>query len=186
MIGTQVAKKYGTALFQVAKSSGKVEEFFDDLRAIREYVQTDDTFLSFIRAPQIPDADKAAVIKTAFFERLSRPVYEFLVILNNKRRLPLIEDIVDYYEQLYLEAIGVVKAIITTAIPLGGDALTQLTTKLEKLTGKTVRTETKIDTGIIGGVVVVLHNQVIDKSIRYQLQRLKERLMALKVHEQTA
>lgn len=186
MIGSQVAKKYGTALFQVAKASGKVENIFDDLRGIREYVRTDDTFMSFIRAPQIPDADKAAVIKVAFFDRVSRPVYEFLMILNQKRRLPMIEDIVDYYEQLYLEAIGVVKAVITTAVPLGQDALTQLTGKLEKLTGKKVRSRTKVDPAIIGGVVVVLHNQIIDKSIRHQLQRLKERLMALKVHEQTA
>jgi len=182
MIGSQVAKKYGTALFQVAKSSGEVEAFFEDLRAIREYVRSDDTFLSFIRAPQISDADKAAVIKTAFFDRVSRPVYEFLVILNRKRRLSLIADIVDYYEQLYLEEIGVIKAVITTAVPLGSEALSQLTVKLEKLTGKKVRATAKVDPGIIGGVVVVLHNQVIDKSIRYQLQRLKERLMAVKVH----
>lgn len=186
MIGSQVAKKYGTAMFQVAEASGKVDAYFDDLRAIREYVQSDDAFLSFIRAPQIPDADKTAVIKTAFFDRVSRPVYELLVILNQKRRLPMIEGIVDYYEELYLEKIGVVKAVITTAIPLGQDALGQLTGKLEKLTGKKVRARAKVDPAIIGGVVVVLHNQVIDKSIRYQLQRLKERLMALKVHEQTA
>ncbi len=182
MIGAQVAKKYGTALYQVGKKTGKVEEFFDDLRAIREYVQSDDTFLSFIRAPQIADADKAAVIKKAFFDRVSRPVYEFLVILNQKRRLPLIVGIIDYYEQLYLETIGVIKAVITTAVPLAGESLTVLTAKLEKLTGKTVRAKTKVAPEIIGGVVVVLHNQVIDKSIRYQLQQLKERLMGLKVH----
>ena len=182
MIGTQVAKKYGTALFQVGKKTGQVEAFFDDLRAIREYVKSDDTLLLFIRAPQITDADKEAVIKAAFFERVSRPVFEFLTILNQKRRLPLIVEIVDYFEQLYLETIGVVKAVITTAVPLGDESLRMLVGKLEKLTGKTVRAEAKIDPEIIGGVVVVLHNQVIDKSIRYQLQRLKEQLMALKVH----
>lgn len=182
MISSQVAKKYGTALFQVAKKTGKVEEFFEDLRAIRAYVRSDDRLLSFIEAPQITDTDKEAVIKTAFFDRVARPVYEFLVILNEKRRLALIVEIVDYYEQLYLEAIGVVKAVITTAVPLAGESLNVLTGKLEKLTGKTVRARTKVDSGIIGGVVVVLHNQIIDKSIRYQLQRLKERLMALKVH----
>jgi len=182
MIGAQVAKKYGTALFLVAQKTDQVEEFFDDLRAIREYVTSDDSFLSFIRAPQITDADKATVIKAAFFERVSRPVYEFLVVLNHKRRLPFIAGIADYYEQLYLAAIGVVKAIVTTAVPLPGESLATLKIKLEKLTGKEVRTEARVDPGIIGGVVVVLHNKIIDRSLRYQLQLLKERLMALKVH----
>ena len=182
MIGAQVAKKYGTALFQVARKADRIKEFFDDLRAIREYAQTDDRLLSFIQAPQIPDADKAEVIKAAFFERVSRPVYEFLVVLNQKRRLPHIVDIVDFYEHLYLEAIGVVKARITTAIPLSDQALSTLLTKLETLTGKQVRTETQVDPEIIGGIIVVLHNQVIDQSLRYQLQRLRERLLALKVH----
>lgn len=182
MIGAQVAKKYGTALFRVARKMNQIEEFFNDLRAIREYVKSDDKFLSFVRAPQIADADKAEVIKAAFFTRVLRPVYEFLVVLNQKRRLSFLTEIVDYYEQLYLAEIGVVKAMITTAISLPGESLSSLTARLEKLTGKKVQAETRVDPEIIGGVVVVLHNQIIDSSLRYQLQLLKERLMALKVH----
>jgi F-type H+-transporting ATPase subunit delta len=182
MIGAQVAKKYGTALFQVARKANQVEEYFADLQAIREYVETDDTFLAFIRAPQIPDADKEAVIKLAYFDRVSRPVYEFLALLNRKRRLPHIVEIVDFYEQLYLEAIGVIKAQITTAVPLPSESLATLIGKLQGLTGKTVRADAEVDPAIIGGVIVVLHNQVIDQSLRYQLQLLKERLLALKVH----
>jgi len=182
MIAAQVAKKYGSALFQVARKAGKVEEFYADMEAIRAYVLTDDTFLAFIRAPQIPDADKEAVIKTAYFDRVSRPVYEFLALLNRKRRLPHIVEIADYYEQLYLEQIGVIKAQITTAIPMPEESLTTLIGKLHTLTGKTIRAEANVDPAIIGGVIVVLHNQVIDQSLRYQLQLLKERLLALKVH----
>lgn len=182
MIGAQVAKKYGTALFTVARRTNRVEELFADLRAVREYVKSDPRFLSFIRAPQIPDAEKAAVLETAFSTRVARPVYEFLVILSRKRRLPHIADIVDYYEQLYLEAIGVVKAEITTAVPLPEPSLVRLAGKLEKLTGKKIQTRTRIEPEIIGGVIVVLGNRVIDRSLRYQLQLLKERLLALKVH----
>jgi ATP synthase F1 delta subunit len=182
MTAAQVAKKYGTALFNVARTAKRVEEFFVELSAVREYVKSDAKFLAFIRAPQIPDADKAALLKVAFAERVSRPVYEFLIILNRKRRLPHLAEIVDFYEQLYMEAIGVIKARITTAVPLGDQPLAALTGKLEKLTGKRVRAEAKVDPEIIGGVVVVLGNRVIDQSLRYQMQLLRERLLALKVH----
>ncbi len=182
MIGAQVAKKYGTALFQVAQKTGQVEDYYQDLRAIRQYVAKDDAFLSFIQAPQIPDADKAQVMKTAFFERVERVVYEFLVVLNDRRRLPYIAEIVDYFEQLYLQEIGVVQARVITAVPLVESELSAMQARLEKLTGKTVRTKTKVEPAIIGGVIVMLGNQVIDKSVRYQLLRLKERLLALKVH----
>ncbi len=186
MISARVAKKYGTALFQVARKANQIEEIFDDLRGIQEYVQSDDSFIQFIRAPQVPDADKEALVKAAFGDRVSRPVYEFLVVLNEKRRLPMIEDIVEYFEGLYLDEIGVVKAVITTAVPLTSELSDKLTANLESLTGKTVRTVTKVDPGIIGGVVVILHNKVIDRSIRYQMQQLKERLMALKVFQDVA
>jgi len=182
VISAQAAKKYGTALFGVARRTNRIEEVFADLRAVREYVKSDPRFLAFMRAPQIPDADKAAVLSAAFATRVCRPVYEFFVILNRKRRLPFIADIVDFYEQLYLEAIGVVKAEITTAVPLPEPALARLTGKLEKLTGKRIETRSLVKPEIIGGVVVVLGNRVIDRSLRHELQLLKERLLALKVH----
>ena len=53
----------------------------------------------------------------------------------------------------------------------------ELRTNLEKLTGKQVKPEFNIDSGIIGGVVTQIGSTVYDGSVRTQLENLRDELI---------
>ncbi|MGB7062262.1 MAG: F0F1 ATP synthase subunit delta, partial [Candidatus Zixiibacteriota bacterium] len=58
----------------------------------------------------------------------------------------------------------------------------QIQEELEKNTGKKVEMKLEVDPSLIGGIVVILGDKIIDRSIRHQLSQLKDQMSALKVY----
>jgi F-type H+-transporting ATPase subunit delta len=73
----------------------------------------------------------------------------------------------------------VVRAEVTTALPLTPDRTAQLQKKLADITGRTVQMTTSVDPSIIGGVVTRIGSTVYDGSLATQLAKLKEKLAAV-------
>ena len=72
---------------------------------------------------------------------------------------------------------NIVRAEVTTAAPLPADRAVDIQQSLAGLTGRTVTMETRVDPGIIGGVVARVGSTVYDASVTRQLERMKERLV---------
>ena len=66
------------------------------------------------------------------------------------------------------------RAEVTTAAPLGEAYYLRLQTKLEKMTGKRVVIDRRVDASLIAGVVTRIGDRVIDGSLRTRLQSLRE------------
>jgi F-type H+-transporting ATPase subunit delta len=70
-----------------------------------------------------------------------------------------------------------VLAEITSAVPLTETQQQAITEKVIALTNaRQVEIETKIDSELIGGVIIKVGSQVIDASLRGQLRRISLRL----------
>ena len=65
-----------------------------------------------------------------------------------------------------------VKATVTSAVPLDADAVARITSSLRKRLGSEVALQTAVDPSLIGGAVVDAGDVVIDGSIRTKLARL--------------
>jgi F-type H+-transporting ATPase subunit delta len=102
--------------------------------------------------------------------------------LIEKRRIEFLREIADEYEKFLEDYKGLIKARVITAVVLDEGFKNRLKDKLENLSGKKIEIIHKIDRSIIGGIIVHLNNQVIDRSIRYQLNTLRHDLMTIKVH----
>ena len=92
-------------------------------------------------------------------------------------RLPLLQQIIDEYQRLLDDRLGIVRAQVRAAKALDAAQQQELAGKLEKLTGKQVRMEVAIDPSLIGGVVAQVGSTIYDGSVRQQLQAFKTRLV---------
>jgi F-type H+-transporting ATPase subunit delta len=72
----------------------------------------------------------------------------------------------------------VIEAEVQSAFELTKAQLADLQQRLEKKTGRKVRTAVRIDQELIGGVRVILGDKVIDGSARAQLSALETALKA--------
>ena len=182
MIGPEVGKKYGAALFRAAQKHNQIEEILDNLKTMAVLKDKNIRFIEFLENPQIRDKDKKDFIKSISEGRVSDLLVSLLILLLDKNRIKYLSEIFSEYQRLYKEDQGIVEAEVITAFPLDHFLTERLREKLEKKTGKKLEMITKVDPFILGGVVVKMGDRIVDKSIRYQLKQIKELVTEVRVY----
>lgn len=178
MLNLQLANKYAKAIFEVAQDDGKINEYGTELKTVASEIDAHKELSSFLVNPQIQPKAKKDLCAKLFQEEISISVYNFLMLLIDKRREVLLQEIVREYQTLSNAAQNIIHAEVTVASALNEKQQAKLIEKLEESTGKKVVVRTKIDQSIIGGVVVQIGDRLIDGSIVRQMQSLQKQLMA--------
>lgn len=182
MIAQQVAKKYSTALFLSAGHRSLIDQAFSQFSDLKATMMKDASLLRFLSSPRVAEAEKLQVLRSVF-GRLMEPLFlEFLFVLVRKRRAMYLIEVIDEFCLLVEIHRGISHATVTTALGLSAEEESRLISTLEIRTGKKIHLEKKVDPGIIGGMVVVIGDEVVDGSIKYELHQIEEQLGKIKVH----
>jgi F-type H+-transporting ATPase subunit delta len=180
MTSRGAATRYARALFDVGlKEQGDIQKIGRDLSGFAAMVSGHEGLSRVLVNPAIPAARKRAVVEQllAHDGTMSPILSKLLLLLAERDRLSLVSDIAAAYEQRLMDHAQVVRAELTTAVPLSTDRVTTLQHGLATLTGRQVQLETKVNPAIIGGAVARIGSTVYDGSVTTQLQKVKERLV---------
>jgi F-type H+-transporting ATPase subunit delta len=182
MKDTRVAKRYAHALFTVALRKETVDIISSEIFQLKSFSDKDRRFIGFLAAPQVLTEHKIDMVKTLFTTRLSPSLLSFLLLLIEKGRVDYLAEIAREFEKLVEDHKGLIKARVTTAVHIDEDYKNRLRDKLISVTEKEVEILHRIDKNILGGIIVQLNYNVIDRSVKNQLESLKHDLMSLKVY----
>jgi len=172
-----IARPYAEAVFKLADASGSLARWSEMLAALAQ-VAADERVRTAIADPNLPDATLAGLFIAILSGRLSGDAENLLRVLADNKRLQLLPEIRSQYESLKNEREGVIEAEVQSAFPLSEAQVADLVQRLEKKTGRKVRTKVHIDQELIGGVKLLLGDKVIDGSARAQLSALETALKA--------
>ena len=101
----------------------------------------------------------------------------FLLLLVDKRRIFFLDQILKQYLALLRQLNQTVLAEVTSAVALSPEQEEAIKQKVISITNaRQVELETRVDSELIGGVIIKVGSQVIDASLRGQLRRLSLRL----------
>ncbi len=174
-----IARRYAQALFLAAQKKDAVDRVWDDLQGVLAVDRAaGERFRLFLEAPQVPTEHKFAALEATFRPVVHGLVVEFFRLLLNKKRLFELRTIVEEFERLVEIHKGVVRARVTSALPLADAELDGLVAALEGGMKKKVRVVSNVDPGILGGLVVRVGDRIADKSVRTMLTQLREQLLA--------
>src|SRR5688572_18019917 len=179
MTNRTAATRYARALLDVSiKEGGDLEKIEQDLAAFVDLFTKHPTLEKVLLNPAIPVARKRAAASELTSRLGTSPVLTKLIALLAERdRLVLLPELLASYRERLLDHLKVVRAVVTTAIPLGADRAQAIERGLAQLTGRTVTLATNVDPSIIGGVVARIGSTVYDGSVTTQLQKMKQRLV---------
>jgi F-type H+-transporting ATPase subunit delta len=177
-----VAKRYAVALFNTAVKMDIAEQVDGDVASFNALLESSEDFRNYMHAPQVLTEDKKDLIVKAIADRSSGLFLNFVMLLIDKKRLEHFDEIADGYRYLFEQLEGIVEVKAVTAVPLERDLETKTIEKLESQTGKRIRLVKVVDEEIIGGMILVVEDKIIDGSIRHQLGTIKRDLCELKVH----
>lgn len=173
----KVARRYARALFNAALHAQVVEAVDEALQSLLDTLQEHAPLRSLLLNPLVPREHKQQMVQDLLGRQTHPLVASLLNVLVDKRREALLTDIVEQFEQLRDEHLGVVRVQATTAYPLDSQLEQALRHSLERRTEKTVIMDVQTDPSLIGGIVVRIGDTVIDGSVRGQLLRLKQYLL---------
>jgi F-type H+-transporting ATPase subunit delta len=172
-----VARPYAEAAFKLADESGALGKWSEMLAALA-LVGADARVRAAVADPNLSDARAAGLFLSILSGRLSGEAENFVRVLAQNGRLGLLPEIQAQFEVLKNERERVLEAEVHSAFELSSAQLAELVQRLEKKTGRKVKTQVRIDKDLIAGVRIVLGDKVIDGSARAQLGALETALKA--------
>jgi F-type H+-transporting ATPase subunit delta len=179
MTSRTAAKRYARALFDVAQREADIQQVGGELASFAALFSGHEGLSRTLSNPAIPAPRKRAIIEQllARFGTVSPVMNKLLLMLADRDRLALIPEIASAYEARLMDHAQIVRAELTTAVPMPSDRVAALQQGLATATGRQVQLETKVDPAIIGGAVARIGSTVYDGSVTTQLQKVKERLI---------
>ena len=154
-----------------------------DLDSIQSLLKSDKSLASFLMNPVASAEKKKSIIKSlaseAEFNQFSA---NFLCLLVDKRRIDLVEDVCEAFEDIYCEVTDTEVATVTSAETLDNDQQFEIAKKLQKITGaKNIKLRPKVDESLISGIIVQYGkggSKLMDMSVKGQLDKIEDQLLA--------
>lgn len=134
-----------------------------------------------INIPSIEKSQQKELINTIFGNNMNSYLYNFLMILFDKNRFIELEFIFLAFKDYYFVEKNTLEASIVSVIELSEEQLKTIQKKLEQRTNKKIIITNEIDESILGGLIIYVGDQVIDGSIRSQLNNMKIELKAIRL-----
>lgn len=173
----QLANVYARSLFAVAVEHDKLDVIHEQLAQFARAVDENRDLAVFLFSPYFSAAEKQDGVRR-MLDGAEPELLNFLLLLAEKHRLPLIFRIDRVFLGLYAEAKKLLPATITSAIELPGETAQQIGRSIEAQTGRTVELTSRVDPDILGGLIVQVGNMVLDASIRNRLEKLRKQVSA--------
>jgi F-type H+-transporting ATPase subunit delta len=178
MTNRSAATRYARALFDVAlKEHGDLEQIEEQLAVFVDLFTRYPLLEKVLLNPAVPVPRKRAVVSDVSVRLGVTPVLaKLLILLAERDRLVLLPDLLSTYRDRLLDHRHIVRAEVTTATPLTAERAQEIERRLAGVTGRQVTVTSRVDPGIIGGVIARIGSTVYDASVTRQLERIRSRL----------
>ena len=168
----ELAQVYARSLFEVALEQGKLDELREQLAQFADALEGDRQLAVFFFSPYFSTAEKEQGLERVL-TGADESFVNFLRLLIEKHRMPVLFRIRHTYERLWDEENKVLPVEITSAIELDPATTESLGSTIGERAGRKVTLAARVDPEIIGGIIVRVGNSILDASIRNRLEQLR-------------
>jgi len=179
MTRASLSKRYARALAESIPDNRELEAVAAELMALVELFSRYPEVVRFASNKAIDRERRQRFLESTLESiDLIAVTRRFMLVLADRERVDLLEQVNSSFADLVDVRLNRAEAVVTTAVPLGGEQKERLRSRLSELTGKTIRLREHHDPNILGGAVLQLGTRAIDGSIRSSLSRIREELVA--------
>jgi F-type H+-transporting ATPase subunit delta len=171
----EIASVYARALFEAAQDAGRLDEVREQLGQVADALDANRDLQVFFFSPYFSSEEKRdglARVLTGADPLLTN----FLELLIEKHRMPVIFRIRRRLDRLWEEANRLLPVHVTSAIELEDDDVSAIGERVGSQTGRRVELTSTVDPDILGGIVLRVGNAILDASIRNRLEQLRKQV----------
>ena len=168
-----VSKVYGDALFSLAVEENRVDELWDETRAMKQVLSENPDFMAILEHPEMTMEKKMDVLQEVFQKELSQDMMGLLHVLVKKGRIGELIHVLAYFNEC---------AMAYKKMPLSEKQKKKIEQKLLEVSEyETLSVDYEIDKSLLGGIVIRIGNQVLDNSIRAKLDAMTRDLSKVRL-----
>ena len=173
-----LARRYAKALLELGVESNNLDLFVNEISAVAASIDASHELRNVLENPQISQAERKSVL-VEIAQRLGVGLLtkNTLGVLAEKGRLLILPSIANELRKAADVRKGIVRAHVTSAVPLQEAYVQKLTQTLETRYGKKVLLQRSVDPSLIAGIVTRIGDTIIDGSLRSRLSSLKSTLL---------
>jgi F-type H+-transporting ATPase subunit delta len=168
----ELAQVYARSLFEVAREQGKLDELREQLAQFADALDQNHDLAVFFFSPYFSTKEKQDALGR-LLDGADEVLLNFLGLLIEKHRMPVIFRIRQEYARLWDEENRTLPVEITSAIELDQATTESLGKTIGERAGRKVTLAARVDPDILGGIVVRVGNSILDASIRNRLEQLR-------------
>jgi ATP synthase F1 delta subunit len=168
----ELARVYGRSLFEVARERDKLDLIREQLGQVADAIAGHRELQMYFFSPYFSTEEKQEALARVI-EGGDEILMNFLKLLVENHRMPVLFRIRAHYERLWDEERRTLPVEITSAVELDEETTESLGRTIGERAGRNVALSTRVDPDILGGIVVRVGNSILDASIRNRLEQLR-------------
>ncbi len=170
-----IARPYAEALFKAcAADLSAAAAWVDELGAIAANAQ----LLQFADNPKVTVQQVFDLMTSVTKTPLPEAAKNFLRMVIENGRLAALPEVASQFRALKNAQSGTSDAVVYSAFPIEGAALADVAVLLEKRFGRKLNPTVVVAPELIGGIRVVVGDEVLDTSVKARLEQMKVALTA--------
>ncbi len=176
---TTIARPYAKAAFAEALQHKTIPAWSSLLLAASLAVQHEAVSL-ILHSPHYNNADRLGCLSElcgSFLEPLDEAGRNFLQLLADNNRLIALPEIAVLFQTYRVEQEQTAQVEVISALPLVAEQQKELTAALKERLQREVTLDCKVDSNLIGGLIIRAGDLVIDGSVAGKLTRLSAELI---------
>ena len=169
-----VPGRYASALFELATEEKATEEVSRQLSTFQTAIDQSEDLSRLVRSPVFSSGDQVSALGAVAAElHITGATLNFLKLVAKNRRLSALPDMIKAYATLLASSKGEIAGEVTSAEPLSATQLADLKAALKSSLGRDVLLTTRVDSSLLGGLIVKVGSRMMDNSLKTKLQTLK-------------
>ncbi len=170
-----IARPYAKAAFEYARDAKAFDRWSQGLNKAAAIV-ADPGVAELTKNPRVTPEDLVSLITEFDSPKPDAGIVNFVHVLAENHRLPLLPEIARHYDELVAEVENTVDVEVISAVELNKAQADKLSQALSKRLQRKVRMQNTVDAALLGGAVVRAGDLVIDGSLKGRLERLSTEL----------
>lgn len=166
-----IARPYAEALFRAAKESGNLAKWAESVASLAQVAANPDV-RSAIGDPNVAASQLVDLFQSACGTAVDTELTNFIQLLSKNDRLGLLPEIGALYESYKRDEEGTKQAEIISAFPIDDNQVKALLPQLEAVFKTRLETSVAVDSALIGGIKVIVGDQMLDASVRGKLDAM--------------
>lgn len=171
---SKISVRYAKALFDFASEHNLIEEVSEDMHLIENTYTTSPDFAIAMKSPIIRPDKKIKIFTEIFQNKIHEVSLTYLNIIFKKGRELYIHDIVFQFIKLYKIHHNIKEVVIITPTKLTDSLKIKIIELLKQQLHASVELIERIDSTLLGGMILKVEDQLIDTSISGKIKRLEQ------------